>query len=257
VESVVLLLVVLSLSLLITRVATVALTLTGLARELARFQARSALTGVGFTTSEAEKVVHHPVRRRIIMLLMLVGNAGVVTAIASLVLAFANPVSAGGWLTRIGVLLGGIALLWGLSSSSWIERQLRRLIERALRRWTDLDVRDYASLLRLAGDHTVSEILVNEGDWLANKTLAELAIGDEGILVLGIQHVDGTYSGTPTGGTSIRPGETLLLYGRERLLADLDTRRAGPEGDEAHRQGVLAQQELVQTEDAGRESPSS
>jgi Trk-type K+ transport system membrane component len=38
------------LSLLITRIATIALSVTGLSRETARFQARSAFTGVGFTT---------------------------------------------------------------------------------------------------------------------------------------------------------------------------------------------------------------
>jgi len=58
-------LVVVLVSLLITRVATVAFTLTGLSRDVARFQARSALSGTGFTTSEAEAVVGHPVRRRI------------------------------------------------------------------------------------------------------------------------------------------------------------------------------------------------
>ena len=58
---------VLGLSLFITRLATIALTYTGLSREAARFQARSAFTGTGFTTSEAERVVDHPVRRRIIM----------------------------------------------------------------------------------------------------------------------------------------------------------------------------------------------
>ena len=78
------LLTVLVLSLLVVRVATVALTLTGLSKQLARFQARSAFTGSGFTTTESEKVVHHPVRRRIIMLLMLLGNAGIVTAMSSL-----------------------------------------------------------------------------------------------------------------------------------------------------------------------------
>ena len=46
--AVVTLLLVLVLSILITRVATVALTHTGLSRQTARFQARSALTGVGF-----------------------------------------------------------------------------------------------------------------------------------------------------------------------------------------------------------------
>jgi len=36
--------------------------------------------------NESERVVNHPVRRRIIMLLMLTGNAGVVTAVSSLIL---------------------------------------------------------------------------------------------------------------------------------------------------------------------------
>lgn len=59
-----------------------------MSRESARFQARSALTGVGFTTSEAEDVVSHPVRRRIVGGLMMVGSAGLVTAAASLFLSF-------------------------------------------------------------------------------------------------------------------------------------------------------------------------
>lgn len=80
--------VVLSLSLIITRIATIALALTGLSEEAARFQARSAFTGTGFTTSEAEKVVNHPVRRRIIILLMVARSAGLVSIVISLVLSF-------------------------------------------------------------------------------------------------------------------------------------------------------------------------
>ena len=45
----------------LTRIATVALQLTGLSKANARFQARSAFTGVGYTTSEAEDTVNHPV----------------------------------------------------------------------------------------------------------------------------------------------------------------------------------------------------
>jgi len=53
--SIISLLMVLTLSILVTRIATVVLTHTGLARESAKFQARSAFTGVGFTTTESEK----------------------------------------------------------------------------------------------------------------------------------------------------------------------------------------------------------
>lgn len=51
--AIVLLVVVATLSLVITRVASVMLTGTGMAREAARFQARSALSGVGFTTGSS------------------------------------------------------------------------------------------------------------------------------------------------------------------------------------------------------------
>ena len=74
------LLVVVCLALVITRVAMVALRATGLSHDVARFQARSALSGGGFTTNEAEAVVNHPVRRQTVLSLMLLSSAGVVTA---------------------------------------------------------------------------------------------------------------------------------------------------------------------------------
>ena len=84
------LLIAVALALTITRIATVALTLTGLSQEAAGFQARSAYLGVGFTTSEAEQVVRHPIRRRIIMMLMIIGNLGLVAVVASVMLSFTN-----------------------------------------------------------------------------------------------------------------------------------------------------------------------
>lgn len=54
-------------------------------KESSKFQARSAFTGVGFITDESERVVNHPVRRRILLLLMILGNAGILTGMASLI----------------------------------------------------------------------------------------------------------------------------------------------------------------------------
>ena len=68
--AVLILLLILLVALLINRIATAALMSTGMSRQYAKFQARSAFTGVGFTTSEAEEVVSHPVRRRIVMILI-------------------------------------------------------------------------------------------------------------------------------------------------------------------------------------------
>src|SRR5919202_5174373 len=101
---------VLAISVVVTLVGATALVHTGLARDSARFQARSAFMGVGFTTSEAEAVVGHPVRRRIVAALILLGNAGIVGAMASLVLSFTRA-SGGQVLERIAILAGGLLVL--------------------------------------------------------------------------------------------------------------------------------------------------
>lgn len=248
--AVITLLTVLSMSFLITKVATIALMHTGLSRESARFQARSAFTGVGFTTTESESVVGHPVRRRIIMVLILLGNAGIVTVIGSLILGFVGAQQVGDWLPRLALLVGGVALLWVISSSRLVDRYLSRLIERALRRWTRLDVRDYANLLHLAGNYRVMELKVEEGDWCAEKRLEELALNREGILVLGIERRHGQYLGAPRGGSRVEPGDTLLLYGRSAAIEALDARPTGEAGAAAHEEAAR-RQEAVEAREAG------
>lgn len=240
---------VLIISIVVVRVATMALTLTGLSHELARFQARSALTGAGFTTSESEKVVSHPVRRRIIMTLMLLGNAGIVTVISSLILSFVDRDPTTGvtgtlWF-RVAVLASGLALLWLIAHSRWVDRWMSRLITRALKKWTDLDVRDYAGLLRLAGGYAVVELSVEPGDWLAERALDHLRLTEEGVLVLGIETPQGAYIGAPRGESRLLPGDRILLYGRQDVLTDLDQRPAGELGDTAHRQAVEEQKRVT------------
>jgi TrkA family protein len=220
-------------ALLVMRVATVVLTLTGLSRESARFQVRSAVTGVGFTTSETEAVVNHPLRRRVVMLLMLIGSAGVITAVTTLIVSFAGA-NREGALWRIVLLVGGLAALLALARSAAFDRLLQRLISRTLARYTDLDVRDYAALLRVSGEYTVAELLVEPEDWVADRRLDELDLPDEGLRVLGIVRPDDSYVGAPAGSTVIEPGDTLVLYGRAEDVAELDRRKAGPAGDEEH-----------------------
>src|SRR4051812_43468566 len=148
--------------LLITRVATVALSLTGMSRESARFQARSALSGVGFTTLEAEDVVSHPVRRRIIQILMTLGSAGLVGAAASLILSFGGA-QQHQRIDRALILVAGLGVLIALARSDWVDRRLSALIGRVLR-WRGFHVRDFARLLALQGDWAVSELVVEDED---------------------------------------------------------------------------------------------
>ena len=241
-------------SLLLTRMAAVALTATGMNRQVARFQARSAFSGVGFTTSEAEAVVHHPVRRRIIMVLMLLGNAGIITVAASLILSFEQAKHGGQLLPRLALLLAGLIMILVAANSPVVDRRLTWAVGKALGRWANFDSRDYARLMHLAGDYGVSELAVRPGEWLADKTLAELGLREEGIVVLGIHHPDGSYSGAPTGEAPVETADTLIVYGRSVSLAELDRRRTGPEGDRLHDDAVAAQDEIVKAENEARAS---
>lgn len=227
------------LSLLVTRFATVALVVTGMSRESARFQARSALTGVGFTTAEAESVVNHPVRRRVIMFLMVFGSAGLVTVIAGLVISFAGTGADVNALWRSLVLLGSLAALLLISRIRWVDDNLTALAARLVTRYTSLDARDYARLLNLADGYAVIELHVQPGDWVAGRTLEELDIRAEGVALLGLTRTDrSSYIGVPIQETCVWRGDTLVLYGRRPLLAELDRREAGPAGDRAHREAV-------------------
>ena len=231
-------------SLLIARVATVALTLTGLSRDAARFQARSALSGTGFTTSEAESVVNHPVRRQIAMTLMLLGSAGLVTVVATLMLSFTAAEGRQVEL-RLAVLVGGLFVVWLLARSAWVDRGLSKLIAVTLRRFTDLEARDYGALLHLAENYAVGELLVREGDWLAERTLGDLALRDEGVVVLGIGLADGAWLGAPTFATRIAAGDRIVAYGPGQRLTELDGREAGADGQRAHELASRAHGEHV------------
>lgn len=245
--------VVVILSLVVVRIATIALSLTGLSDQLARFQARSAFTGAGFTTKESEKVMQHPVRRRIILLLMLLGNAGFITAVSSLILSFmrtseATGVAATVWF-RLVILAAGLTALWALAHSRWVDQQLSQLITWALKRWTELEIRDYAELLHLSGDYAVAELSVEPDDWLARRRLVDLKLTDEGVLVLGVEKPGGEYLGTPRGNYEFSPEDNILLYGPRHILANLDERRAGSEGNWEHHVAVEKQHRSQTAED--------
>ena len=248
---IIILFVALFVGLLITRIATVALVFTGLSRDLARFQARSAFTGCGFTTREAEQIVQHPVRRRIVMFLMLLGNGTVIVAISSLIPVFMvvpDDTGSHGFMVtyRLLWLVLGLLLLWMLAASKWVDRQLSRLIGWALTRFTRLEVQDYHGLLRMSEGYTARELEVHPGDWVVARNLADLRLTDEGVQVLGIRRTNGDYVGTPTGSTFIRRDDTLVVYGRTAHLEELHRRKAGDAGDEAHKKRIAEQRKVLE-----------
>lgn len=243
------LILILALSLLIVRTGTVALTMTGLSRDVASFQSLSAFSGAGFTTTEAEEITTYPARRRVVKALIRLGSVGLVTTIASLVLSFTDPTTR---LSRLVVLLLAAAVLVAFSRSTWFQNLLTPVIEWVLSRTTSLDIRDYSGLLNLDRDYRVADLTVTEGSWLADERIADLELrSDEGVVILGIERPDGTYLGAPSGENVIRPGDTIVAYGKENRLQELVTRSA--DGDAAHERAKEAHQRTLEVQ--GRLDP--
>ncbi|MCF8229759.1 MAG: TrkA C-terminal domain-containing protein [Bacteroidales bacterium] len=244
------LIIILAVSILITRIASNAIMHTGLSKQSAKFQARSAFTGVGFTTREAERVTEHPLRRKIVMLLMLLGNAGIVSAMATLILTFVNKGENDfRWYWDLLIIAGAVAVLWLLSTSKLFDRWLSQQIDKALNKYTDLNVRDYTSLLKLSGDYQITELGVEEDDWIEGKALEQCALRKEGINVLAIIRADGTYIGAPHGETRIESGDNMIIYGQEDNIRNLDVRKKGRKGAAEHRKATTKQKKKEKSEE--------
>lgn len=230
-------LVILSLSAIITKIAALALMHTGLEKDIARFQARSAFTGVGYTTSEAENMLNHPTRRHIIMLLMLLGNAGFVTAISTLVLGFVGDQN-GPLLLKLGFLFGGVFMLWAASKTRVADKAIGKAVAFFLEKFSNVRVKDYATLLKILEEFEIREINTKGNDWLCGKSLKELKLDKEGVSVLGIEKKDGRYIGAPVSAAEIDSGDTVVIYGKTDVLDDLAGRPKGPAGEREHRASV-------------------
>lgn len=245
-------LIVLSISLLIVRIGSIALTMTGLSPQIARFQARSAYFGVGFTTVESEKVLNNPVRREIALALMLLGNAGLITVVGSVILALIGSSEEGLfshlWV-RLVFLALGIAGLYAISYSKLLDKQISRIVAWALHRWTRIDAQDFSEMLHLEYHYSVVEFSVQDGDWLAGSTLMDLRLGDEGVMILGIKRADGRYIGAPKGSVTVRSGDELVVYGKQEMLKSLERRRAGELGDRQHDEAVELKRSIASIAD--------
>jgi MFS family permease len=208
---IILIIIVVFISVMIREVAMVALQLTGLDKPTASFQALSALTGTGFTTREAELVLNHPMRRRIISLLMIIGNAGTVAVIAGLVSSFLTVTSP--WaILRFIVLIIALYLIFKMATHTRLARLLSKKIEEKLREKFQLQKRTIERILDLGEDFGIGEITLHEGSPSVGKTLASSDLGKKKILVLAIER-DEERILVARGNHKLHTGDNLICYG--------------------------------------------
>lgn len=246
---------VVSLSALITKVAAIALAHTGLSTQIARFQARSAYTGAGYSTAESENIMNHPVRRKIIFTLMLVGNAGIVTVMSSLILTFVLPDTLSSKLYGLLIVAVGMSFVWWAVRSKWVDKGLSKIINRMLKKYTDLEVQDFAAVLHFKDDYKISEKKVDLTDWMSYKTLKDLNLREEGVNVLGIDRKDKPYFGSPSGDFEILPEDVVTVYGKSDVIVNIFKRQKNYSAEHEHQEYI--KKEETRIEEQKQEQKSS
>jgi len=198
------------------RAAAIALMMTGMDEKRAKFQALSAFSGTGFTTKEAEYVINHPKRRRIITWLMILGNAGIVTVIVT---ATSSLVRSGGYQLPMYILLlaAGIFIIYRIVTNRGFIRRWEGFIEDKFVQSRTFEEDVTEDLLHFIEGYGLVRILVAEDSPLAGSSLAEHKLTERDILVLGIERGK-NWIPIPKATEIIEDGDKVVAYGALKVL---------------------------------------
>ena len=221
--SVVLLIVFVCISYLIVRVGAIALEMTGMEKRRARFQALSAFSGTGFTTREAESVVNHPRRRKIITYLMILGNAGIVSVIATFVLSMRQTGTFRPSLNLV-IIAGSLYVLYRIASHQRLAKKLTGKVRETLKEKLHFDRVHIEELLEQSEGYGVAVVLVGKKSKIAGQTLAESGFRDADVMVLSIER-DEEVIPVPKAQNKIRVGDRLICYGKLENLKGVVSRK--------------------------------
>jgi hypothetical protein len=206
-------------SFLVVRAGAVILMMTGMHEKRARFQALSAFSGTGFTTKEAESVVNHPQRRRIVTWLMILGNAGIVTVIVT---ATSSLVTSRGYYLPISIaaLIVGTYLIYKLISRRGLARRWEGFIENRLVKSHILEEGTTEDLLHLIEGYGIVRIIVTQDSPFVGRSLQEANTPDNEFWVVGVER-GREWISLPRSKEVINEGDKLVVYGNLNVLKSM------------------------------------
>ncbi|MFC1478216.1 TrkA C-terminal domain-containing protein [Candidatus Margulisiibacteriota bacterium] len=203
-------------SFIISEVATVLLTFTGLDRETAKFQSLSALTGTGFTTKEAEQMLLNKQRRRIVSVLMVLGKAGVVLLIAGVIRQYETQFFS---LKILGYVVF-FYILFKIMTTPKVVFKIGKWIEAYVERRGKLKKRKLEELLHLDDGYGVAELSITGGNGYTGKKISDTSLREQDILILSIDR-DGEVTSMPRASHEILEGDILTCYGKIESIRKL------------------------------------
>ena len=233
-------LIIIIVSFIVIKVGAAAFEITGLNAEQARFQALSTFTRTGFTTREAELIVSHDQRRKVASALMILGNAGFVTLIATLVGTLSEGASSPiFFIPRLGryipvflipyinftIILIALFIAHLIITYTKVGDYIRRKARQKMVAKHIMKPVSFEEFLLTAGGYGISQIEICENNPLLGKALSESNLKQQDILVLSVEK-GFQYITNPPADTKIDLGDRLICYGK---LANMRKAACAPE----------------------------
>jgi hypothetical protein len=206
-------------SYLIVRVGAIALEMTGMDKAKARFQALSAFSGTGFTTREAEMVVNHPRRRKIVTYLMILGNAGIVTMIATFVVSL-RPAGFLRPSLNMVIVAASLFILYRLVIHQQFAQGFTSKVRKVLRKTLHFERAHIEEILQQSDGYGVASVLIEKESYISGLTLRQSGLSEKDLIALSIER-DGQVTPVPKAQNKIHAGDLLVCYGKLENLRGL------------------------------------
>ncbi|WP_047151357.1 TrkA C-terminal domain-containing protein [Aneurinibacillus tyrosinisolvens] len=201
---------------LVIEISTVLLRLTGLEKEIARFQAISMLTGTGFTTVESELIARHPVRRKLATFLILFGAFSLAVIISSMSTILAKH-SGIPQLSIIGiVLLVSLFVMKSKAVQERLERKMHTHMEK-VNLTHELPVED---VLLMAEDDLLTDVHIFQDSGFVGKRVKECLREGKDLNILLVKRGDEILRENLLK-AEVQEGDVLLVYGKKDVIEEV------------------------------------
>lgn len=232
-------------SFVIVRIGAIAFELTGLEWSLAKFQALSCFSGTGFTTREAELITGHPQRRRIASILMVFGNAGLVTLVATFANTIRPRVNITGlpsilnlpirpalmpWINLLFIVLAGYVIYRIFSRATTLHR-LTEYLRGKVKKSDLVQPVSFEQLMVATAGYGVASVTATEKNAVVGKMLKKSGLREKDITVLAFER-QGKMIPNPPADTRIATGDRLVCFGkmdviRQEFAAEMSGSQSG------------------------------
>jgi hypothetical protein len=199
----------------IIEINTILFSITGIKRQVARFQVISLMTGTGFTTGESEVILGHPFRRRLGIFLILFGAFSFAVIISSLSNILSNDVLT----PKVLYIEAGLIFLFFLLKLPFFQKVLSDKFKEKSEETFEIDELPVSQILLTDEADCLLEIKIDEKSSYIRKSVNECIHKEEDILVLFLMRGELRIR-NKLNDCKIQAGDRLLVYGNKQVIEE-------------------------------------